>query len=218
MKTDHQLKQDVTNELIFEPSVVEAHIGVSAKDGVITLSGHVPSYGEKYGAEKAAKRIAGVRAVANELDVVLASSTKRTDSDIATACVTALRASASVPDTKIKVLVNDGWVTLEGNVEWQYQKAAADHALRYLVGIRGIANLIEVKPIATSSDVKAKIEAAFKRNAEIDADRIQVVTSKDGKVTLHGKVHSWLESNEALNAAWSAPGVTLVENQLVVTL
>jgi osmotically-inducible protein OsmY len=215
MKTDHQLKQDVTTELIFEPSVVEAHIGVSAKDGIVTLSGHVPSLGEKYGAEKAAKRISGVRAVANELEVHLPSSARRSDSDIAAACVAALRASTTVPDTKLKVLVSDGWVTLEGKLEWQYQKAAAEHALKYLVGIRGVSNSIEVKPIATSGDVKAKIEAAFKRSAEIDADRIEVET-KDGKVTLRGKVHTWLESNEALNAAWSAPGVTVVENHLVI--
>jgi len=215
MKTDHQLKQDVTTELVFEPSVVEAHIGVSAKDGVITLSGHVPTYGEKYGAEKAAKRIRGVRAVANELEVELATSGKRSDSDIAAACVAALQANASVPHTKLEVLVSNGWVRLEGKVEWQYQKAAADHALRHLLGIRGISNLIDVEPIATSRDVKAKIEAAFKRSAQIDAQLIDVET-KEGKVTLRGRVHSWLESNEATNAAWSAPGVTLVENQLVI--
>jgi osmotically-inducible protein OsmY len=138
MRTDQQLKQDVTNELKWEPSVNEAHIGVSAKNGIVTLSGHVPTYGEKYGAEKAAKRVFGVKALANELDVKLGSDQTRSDEDVAVACLAALRAHASVPDGPVKIVVNDGWVKLEGTVEWQYQKAAAEDAIRHLIGVRGV--------------------------------------------------------------------------------
>src|SRR6516225_3765612 len=132
MKSDSELKRDVENELKWEPSVNEAHIGVSVKEGVVTLAGHVPSYAEKYGAEKAAKRVYGVKAVADELDVKLPGSAKRTDEDVAQACVTALKTNFKVPDQKIKVVVNNGWVTLEGEVEWQYQREAALDAVRYL--------------------------------------------------------------------------------------
>lgn len=214
MKSDHQLKQDVTNELIYEPAVNESHIGVSAANGIVTLSGHIASYGEKYAAEKAAKRVAGVRGVANELEVKLGSAGP-SDADLAASCVAALKASAAVPDEKLKVIVRDHWVTLEGQVIWNFQRIAAEQAIRYLVGIRGITNAIGVKPALSASDVKAKIEAAFRRSAEIDAARIQV-EAHDGKVTLRGKVHSWMERNEALNAAWAAPGVNTVENDLIV--
>src|SRR3954447_17926137 len=142
MKTDSELQRDVLNELKWEPSVDAAHIGISVKDGVVTLSGHVPSYAEKYAAEKAAKRVHGVKAVANEIDVKLPGSSQRTDEDIALAAVNALKANVSVPADKIKVIVNKGWITLEGEVEWQYQKDAAEYAVRYLAGVVGVTNLI----------------------------------------------------------------------------
>jgi osmotically-inducible protein OsmY len=215
MMSDKDLQQDVLDELKWEPSVNAAHIGISVKNGVVTLSGHVPSYAEKHGAEKAAKRVYGVKAVADELDVKLPGSSKRTDEDIAQACVSALTANYSVPDEKIKVVVNNGRVALEGEVEWQFQREAAMNAVRYLTGVIGVADKITVKAHVSPSDVNNKIAAAFKRNAEIDARRV-TVEARDGKVILHGSVRSWTERDEAQRAAWAAPGVTAVENLISV--
>ena len=175
MKTDSELQRDVLDELKWEPSVNAAHIGVSVNDGVVTLSGHVSSYWEKYVAERAAKRVYGVKAVANELDVKLPGSSQRTDSDIAAAAVNALKFNFSVPLDKITVTVSKGWIKLEGEAEWQYQREAAERAVRYLTGVVGVSNLITVKPKTSPTELKAKIEDAFKRSAELDAKRITVV-------------------------------------------
>jgi len=215
MKTDIDLQHHVQHELEWEPSVDAAHIGVAASHGVVTLSGHVASHVEKLAAERAARNIYGVRAVANELDVRLPGSHKRTDEDIATACVNALKQHSSVPQGRIKPTVEHGRITLHGEVEWQYQKLAAVKAVRYLPGVIGIVNAITVKPHASPVDIKDQIERAFKRSAELDARRVTVRV--DGsKVSLHGTVRSWIEKDEAARTAWAAPGIVDVDNQILV--
>jgi len=216
MKSELALKNDVEEELRWEPAVNAAHIGVSVKQGIVTLIGHVPSYAEKYGAEKAAQRVRGVKALANELDVRLPGSHQRTDEDIAAACVAVVAAHVTLPAEGITVVVNKGWITLTGKVDWQYQKVTAAAAVRYLAGVIGVTNDIQLAMHPTAHDVQDKITAALKRSAEVDASKI-TVEARDGKVALHGTVRSWAEREEAQLAAWAAPGVIAVTNDIAIS-
>jgi osmotically-inducible protein OsmY len=212
---DLELKKAVESELNWEPSIDAAQIGVAVKDGIVTLSGRVQSYWEKLAAERAAARVTGVKAVVNSLEVRLPTASERTDEDIARAAVEALRWNVLVPADRIKVKVSKGWVTLEGSVDWQYQKEAAEKAVRKLYGVTGVSNLVTVAPKVSSTAVKSQIEAALRRLAELDASRIKVET-EDGTVKLSGTVHSWFEREEAERAAWAAPGVRRVEDHIQV--
>lgn len=213
--TDRQLQQDVQRALDWEPSVDAAAIGVSVDDAVVTLRGEVKTYAEKAAAERVALRVFGVKAVANDVEVRIVKGFERTDSDIAQAIVAALAWNTQIPTNKVTVSVSNGWVTLKGDLDWQYQKDAATRSVRVLTGVRGVTNLVTVKPHVTVTDVQTKIEAALKRSAEIDARRINV-NVLDGAVTLSGNVHSWAEREEARHAAWAAPGVKDVQDHLAI--
>jgi len=215
MKTDAELKKDVTAELEWDPSINASLVGVSVKDGVVTLSGHLDTFGEKHAVEKAVQRVHGVRAIAMELDVKLASGHQRSDTEIAAAAESALAWHAQVPAEHIQVRVEKGWVTLKGQVDWHYQRLKAERAVRSLTGVVGVSNSITLKSGTTPANVASRILGAFTRHAEREARHIDV-SVVDGAVTLRGKVDSWPERNAAYGAAWSAPGVTDVVNELTI--
>jgi len=217
MRSDMELQKDVAAELKWEPRLREEEIGVTVRDGVVTLTGFVPDYSQRRIAAKAAERVAGVRAVAQELKVKVPDAFHRSDTEIAHQVVNALAWDIEVPHEKIKAKVEDGWVTLEGEVDWQYQRNAAERAVRYLAGIKGVLNVVTIKPHASPDDVARHIKAALHRSAEADAKKV-TVTASDGKVTLTGTVRSWPERADVERAAWSASGVTAVDDRLAVVL
>ncbi|HEX6044527.1 MAG TPA: BON domain-containing protein [Pyrinomonadaceae bacterium] len=210
---DTDLRDRVERQLDWEPEVTSTNIGVAARDGVVTLTGFVNSYAEKLAAERVTLKTYGVSAIANEIEVK--PPFKKTDADIASAALNALDQRVDVPSEKIKLTVKGGWLTLQGDVDWYYQKNAAEFAVKYLGGVKGVTNGIVVTPHVSTAVVKDKIEDALKRNAEIDARRITVQADND-KVTLRGNVRSWFEKEEAATAAWAAPGVKEVSNQIAV--
>lgn len=215
MKTDAHIKADVTDELAWDPAVNATGIGVAVRDGVVTLTGHLDSYAEKHAVERAVHRVAGVRGIAVELDVRLAAEHKRSDSDIAQAAATALQLNSLVPDEKIQVQVENGRVTLTGEVDWSYQLASAEQCVRPLAGVRGLSNRITIKSRASSKDVGAQITAALTRQAAREAKHITVEV-EGSVVTLWGKVHSLAEREAAVGAAFSARGVSRVVDKLDV--
>lgn len=215
MKTDTQLRDDIQAELNWAPDVRTSDIGVIVKDGVVTLTGHLASHAEKYAVERAAQRVHGVKALAVELTVKLPFDNQRTDADIALAVERALEWNVIVPDAKVRPMVEKGWLTLTGEVEWEYQRSAAEVAVRNLMGVTGVSNLVKVKPKVSPADVEKKIHEALSRQADREADRLSI-TVDGSQVTLRGTVHSWTERDAVQGAAWATPGITVVVNDLLV--
>jgi len=216
MKTDAQLQKDVIAELAWEPAIQAARIGVEVKDGIVTLAGEVGSYSEKWHAERAAQRVHGVQALAIEMKVKLAGASQRTDSDIAQSARNVLDWTTSVESSAVKVLVEGGWITLGGELDWQYQKQAATDAVRGLMGVTGVSDQIGLKHKPMASIVKADIDAAIRRSAAKDSSEIRVEIA-GGDVTLTGKVHSWSERDLATDSAWASPGVRNVIDKMTLT-
>jgi osmotically-inducible protein OsmY len=215
MKTDTEIQKDVMDELKWEPFLNATEIGVAVKQGVVTLSGTVDTFLKKSEAEKAAKRVLGVKAVAEDIEVKPFASTMKNDTEIARMVADSLKWHSAVQEEKLKVKVEDGWVTLEGEVEWEYQKDAAKNAIKNLPSVKGISNLIIVKPSITAKDIKQKIGLAFHRSATLDAAKIAIEV-QGNKAILTGKVRSWAEKKDAETAAWNAPGISTIENKLVI--
>jgi osmotically-inducible protein OsmY len=216
-RTDEEIQRDVLEELKWDMRVRPNEVGVSVRDGIVTLTGWVDSYMKKLAVEDAAHRVHNVKAVVNDIEVRLPGSAERTDADLAAAVINALRWDAGIPAGKLDVTVNQGWVTLKGEVEYGFQKKDAERAIRHIAGIRGTTNLITVKPPVLPTDLKQQIERELIRNAETDAKNIMVEV-QGSKVILRGKVRSYAEKKAAEEAAWSAPGVSEVENRIIVSL
>lgn len=215
MRTDEQLKRDVTAELTWEPSVDAAHIGVQVNDGVVTLAGRVDNYAEKWNAERAAQRVSGVKTLATKLEVHLSGLTRRTDGGIADAVENVLEWSSALPVGAVKVVVEDGWVTLSGDVHWQFQKQAAADSVRQLLGVSGVTNQINIKPSAAAKAVQADIEAALERASIANAQAIGVAVH-GASVTLSGTVHNWSERESATYSTWGSPGVKTVVDKMTL--
>jgi osmotically-inducible protein OsmY len=213
---DKQLQQCVLDELEFEPSIDAAHIGVAVDSGVVTLTGHVTSYAEKTAAERAARRVKGVRAIAQEIEVRYPSDKKTSDDEIAKRALNILKWDAMIPNDAVKVTVQKGWVTLAGDVSWQYQKKAAEDAVRKLSGVTGVSNSVSIKPMVFASDIRKKIEDALTRHAQVEAQAIRVNIRGGSKVLLEGMVDNWEEREAVENAAWSVPGVQSVDNRVTI--
>ncbi|AOY95020.1 OsmY domain-containing protein [Cupriavidus sp. USMAA2-4] len=217
MKGDIQLKQDVMEELAWDPAVDATGIGVEVQDGIVTLSGHLPTFAEKYAAEAAAQRVTGLKGLAVELDVRLPDDAQRTDADIARAARHVLDWMSGLPADRIHLMVEHGAVTLRGEVDWNYQRVAAEQAVAGLFGVRGVSNGLAVRPAMAADDVRQRIRQAIERQASDDAGHVSVEVS-EGVVTLRGTLRTWAERQAAFEAAWSAPGVSAVHNQIQVTL
>ena len=216
MTTDLQIQRNVQEELNYEPKINSAEIGVAVSEGIVTLSGHVPTYDEKLSAERVILKVLGVRGLIDKLDVKPGISLRRDDRDIAAAALNALKWYSLVPEEKIKVKVNDGWITLTGEVDWHFQSDSAFDAVKSLSGVTGVTNVITIKPRTTSKDVQSLIKDALERHAELDSDMINVEVISD-KAILSGSLPSWHEREEAEEAAWAAPGIKTVENRIVIS-